>query len=30
VVDGTMEKRWSRTVAKLGLESSWEVPHGAD
>ncbi len=30
VVDGTMEKRWSRTVAKLGLESSWEVPHDAD
>lgn len=29
VVDGTMEKRWSRTVAKLGLESSWEVPHDA-
>ena len=27
VVDGTLEKRWSRTVAKLGLESSWEVPH---
>jgi len=25
VVDGTMEKRWSRAVAKLGLESSWEV-----
>jgi flagellar assembly protein FliH len=30
VVDGTMEKRWSRTVAKLGLESSWELPHDAD
>ena len=29
VVDGTMEKRWSRAVARLGLESSWEVPHGA-
>ena len=26
VVDGTIEKRWSRAVAKLGLESSWEVP----
>lgn len=30
VVDGTMEKRWSRAVARLGLESSWEEPHGAD
>jgi flagellar assembly protein FliH len=30
VVDGTIEKRWSRSVAKLGLESSWEVPHDAD
>lgn len=30
VVDGTMEKRWSRSVAKLGLESSWEVPHDGD
>jgi flagellar assembly protein FliH len=27
VVDGTIEKRWSRAVARLGLESSWEVPH---
>ena len=27
VVDGTMEKRWSRAVAKLGLESSWEASH---
>jgi flagellar assembly protein FliH len=26
VVDGTVEKRWSRAVASLGLESSWEVP----
>lgn len=26
VVDGTLEKRWSRVVASLGLESSWEVP----
>lgn len=26
VVDGTIEKRWSRAVARLGLESSWEVP----
>jgi flagellar assembly protein FliH len=30
VVDGTIEKRWSRSVAKLGLESSWEVPHDSD
>ena len=30
VVDGTIEKRWSRTVARLGLESSWEVPLAAD
>jgi flagellar assembly protein FliH len=30
VVDGTMEKRWSRAVARLGLESSWEVPLDAD
>ena len=27
VVDGTIEKRWSRVVSKLGLESTWEVPH---
>ena len=26
VVDGTLEKRWARAVATLGLESSWEVP----
>lgn len=25
VVDGTIEKRWNRAVARLGLESSWEV-----
>ncbi len=25
VVDGTVEKRWTRVVASLGLESSWEV-----
>ena len=30
VVDGTIEKRWSRSVAKLGLESSWKVPHDGD
>lgn len=29
VVDGTIEKRWSRAVARLGFESSWEVPHDA-
>jgi len=28
VVDGTIEKRWSRAVARLGLESSWEVSNG--
>ena len=26
VVDGTVQKRWSRAVASLGLESTWEVP----
>jgi flagellar assembly protein FliH len=26
VVDGTLEKRWMRAVANLGLESSWEEP----
>ena len=30
VVDGTNEKRWGRAVARLGLESSWEVSHGGD
>ncbi|MES2948377.1 MAG: flagellar assembly protein FliH [Pseudomonadota bacterium] len=30
VVDGTIEKRWGRSVARLGLESSWEVPHDGD
>ena len=25
VVDGSVEKRWQRAVASLGLESSWEV-----
>lgn len=25
VVDGTVEKRWTRAVANLGLETSWEV-----
>lgn len=26
VVDGTLEKRWMRAVANLGLNSSWEKP----
>lgn len=26
VLDGTLEKRWMRAVACLGLSSSWEVP----
>jgi flagellar assembly protein FliH len=26
VVDGTLEKRWMRAVANLGLDSSWEEP----
>lgn len=26
VVDGTLEKRWVRAVANLGLSSSWEEP----
>lgn len=26
VVDGTVEKRWMRAVASLGLSSAWEVP----
>lgn len=25
VVDGTLEKRWQRAVASLGLDSAWEV-----
>lgn len=29
VVDGTLERRWTRAVASLGLESSWEVPDDA-
>ena len=29
IVDGTLEKRWKRAVATLGLESSWEVSHDA-
>ena len=26
VVDGTLEKRWARAVASLGLESAWDAP----
>lgn len=26
VVDGTVEKRWQRAVARLGLSSAWEMP----
>jgi flagellar assembly protein FliH len=26
VVDGTVQKRWQRAVATLGLSSNWEVP----
>lgn len=29
VVDGTVEKRWKRVVASLGLESAWEDDHDA-
>ncbi|WP_395669239.1 FliH/SctL family protein [Rhodoferax sp.] len=27
VVDGTVERRWQRAVASLGLESAWEPDH---
>jgi flagellar assembly protein FliH len=30
VVDGTVERRWARAVASLGLESSWEANGDAD
>lgn len=30
VVDGTLEKRWQRSVASLGLDSAWEVGDGVD
>ena len=26
VIDGTLQKRWQRAVATLGLSSTWEVP----
>ncbi len=29
VVDGTVEKRWKRAVASLGLETAWEVSDAA-
>lgn len=29
VVDGTVEKRWMRAIASLGLSSPWEVPGAA-
>ena len=29
VIDGTVEKRWQRSVASLGLESAWESDHDA-
>lgn len=28
-VDATLEKRWARAIANLGLESAWESDHGA-
>jgi len=30
VVDATLQRRWTRVVASLGLESSWEVPEDVD
>ena len=30
VVDGRVETRWNRVVARLGLESAWEVPDAAE
>lgn len=30
VIDGTVEMRWQRTVASLGLESTWEADHDAN
>jgi flagellar assembly protein FliH len=30
VIDGTVEKRWQRAVASLGLESRWEDIHDVD
>jgi len=26
VIDGTLQKRWQRAVATLGIDSNWEVP----
>ena len=30
VVDGRVETRWNRVVARLGIESSWEVADAAE
>lgn len=30
VVDGSLERRWQRAVASLGLESAWETPREPD
>lgn len=30
VIDGTVERRWQRSVASLGLESNWESEHDAN
>lgn len=30
VIDGTVEMRWQRAVASLGLESTWEADHDAN
>ncbi len=30
VIDGTLEKRWQRAVASLGLPSAWEDTHESD
>ena len=29
VIDGTVERRWQRAVASLGLESNWESENDA-
>jgi flagellar assembly protein FliH len=30
VIDGTLERRWSRSLANLGLDNAWEVSHASD
>ncbi len=30
VIDGTLEKRWSRALANLGLDAAWEVSHESE